>query len=244
MKRIALVTGANKGLGFETARQLGVKGITVLMASRNQQNGMEAVQKLKDEGLDVEFVQLEVNNTSDIERIREHIESKYGKLDILVNNAGMIHKNESWGENTTENVSIDTLKSTFDVNLFGLVNLTQTLLPLLKKSNAGRITNVSSILGSNTVHSDTSSPWHGVKPFAYNASKAALNSFTIHLAAALQETNIKVNSAHPGWVKTDLGTDAAPMGVIEGAKTSVNLSLMEETSFTGKFIHGGEEIAW
>lgn len=244
MNKVALITGANKGLGFETARQLGKKGIKVLIASRNKDKGLEAVQKLKDDGHSAEFIQLEVNNASDVQAAKQHIESTYGKLDILVNNAGIIHQNESWGENTSETVSVDTLKSTFDVNFFGLVNLTQILLPLLKKSDAGRIVNVSSVLGSNTVHSDTSSPWYGVKPFAYNASKAALNSFTIHLAAALAETNIKVNSAHPGWVKTDLGTDAAPMDVTDGAKTSVFLSLAEKTRFTGKFIHDGDEVAW
>lgn len=244
MKRIALVTGANKGLGFETARQLGAKGITVLMASRNKEKGTEAVEKLKAEGLDVELVQLETTNESDIQALKQHIETKYGKLDILVNNAGIMHKDEPLGSNTSENISAETLKLTFDVNFFSVVHLTQALLPLLKKSDAGRIINLSSILGSNTVQSDTASPYYSVKPFAYNASKTALNSFTVHLAAALQETTVKVNSAHPGWVKTDLGTEGAPMEIVDGAKTSVSLSLTEETDFTGKFIHMGEEVAW
>jgi len=244
MKRIALVTGANKGLGLETARQLGAKEITVLMASRNKERGMEAVKKLKAEGLDVEFVQLEATNESDIQVLKQHIEAKYGKLDILVNNAGIMHKDEPLGSNTSESISIETLKLTFDVNFFSVVNLTHALMPLLKKSDAGRIINLSSILGSNTVQSDTDSPYYSVKPFAYDASKAAINSFTVHLAAALQGTNVKVNSAHPGWVKTDLGTEGAPMEVVDGAKTSVSLSLTEETDFSGKFIHMGEEVAW
>ncbi len=241
MKRIALVTGANKGLGLETARQLAEEGVTVLMASRNKEKGATAVQKLKVDGLDVEFVQLEVTNEGEVEALVHHIDTTYGKLDILVNNAGIMHHAEATGANSTEMVKAEVLRETFDVNFFGLVSLTQKLLPLLKKSESGRIVNVSSILGSNTVQSDETSPWSGIKPFAYNASKSALNSFTVHLAAALKDTNIKVNSAHPGWVKTDLGGQNAPLETPEGAMTSVSLS---SADFTGKFVHNGEEIAW
>ena len=241
MNRVALVTGANKGLGLETARQLGAEGVRVLMASRNKERGTEAVQKLKSEGLDVEFVQLEVTKASDVDALVRYIDSTYGKLDVLVNNAGIMHGGEPVGVNTAEIVKTEVLKETFDVNFFSLVSLTQKLLPLIKKSESGRIINVSSILGSNTVQSDESSPWSGIKPFAYNASKSALNSFTVHLAAALKDTNIKVNSAHPGWVKTDLGGKNAPLEAPEGAKTSVSLS---SADFSGKFVHDGEEIAW
>lgn len=241
MNKIALVTGANKGLGLETARQLGAEGVKVLMAARNKERGAEAVEALKAEGLDVEFVKLEVNNEADATVLAQHIDTTYGKLDILVNNAGIMHSGEPNGVNSSETVSQEVLRETFDVNFFSLVSLTQKLLPLLKKSEAGRIVNVSSILGSNTVQSDENSPWSGIKPFAYNASKAALNSFTVHLAAALKDTNIKVNSAHPGWVKTDLGGKNAPLEAPEGAKTPVSLSTAD---FTGKFIHEGEEIAW
>ncbi len=241
MNRIALVTGANKGLGFETARQLGEEGATVLMASRNKENGEEAVQKLKAEGLEVEFVQLEVTNEAEVAALVQYIDKAYGKLDVLVNNAGIMHGGEPTGVNTAAIIKTDVLRETFDVNFFSLINLTQKLLPLLKKSESGSIVNVSSILGSNTVQSDESSPWSGIKPFAYNASKSALNAFTVHLAAALKDTNIKVNSAHPGWVKTDLGGKNAPLEAPEGAKTSVSLS---SATFSGKFIHDGEEIAW
>ncbi len=241
MKRIALVTGANKGLGLETARQLATEDVTVLMASRNKEKGTEAVQKLQEEGLDVEFVQLEVTSEAEVDDLVRHIDTTYGKLDVLVNNAGIMHSGEPTGVNTAEIVKAEVLKETFDVNFFSLVSLTQKLLPLLKKSESARIINVSSILGSNTVQSDESSPWSGIKPFAYNASKSALNSFTVHLAAALKDTNIKVNSAHPGWVKTDLGGKNAPLEAPEGAKTSVSLS---SADFTGKFVHNGEEVAW
>ena len=241
MRRIALVTGANKGLGLETAKQLASEGSRVLMASRSKAKGTAAVEKLTGEGLDAEFVQLEITSEADVDALVQYIDHTYGKLDVLVNNAGIMHGGEPTGVNTAEIVSAAVLKETFDVNFFSLVSLTQKLLPLIKKSDAGKIINVSSILGSNTVQSDESSPWSGIKPFAYNASKSALNSFTVHLAAALKDTNIKVNSAHPGWVKTDLGGKNAPLEAPEGARTSVSLSAAD---FTGKFVHEGEEIAW
>ncbi|EAY28584.1 SDR family oxidoreductase [Microscilla marina] len=244
MKKVAFITGANKGIGFEASRQLAKKGITVIMGSRSDQRGKQASEQLKSEGLDVEFLKLDITQPESFDEAKKYIDEKYGQLDILVNNAGIIHSEESWGENTTETVSLEALRQTFEVNFFGLVALTQKLLPLIRKSKQGYITNVSSILGSVNVQNDAESGWYGVKPFAYNASKTALNSFTVHLVALLKDTNIKVNSAHPGWVKTDLGTDAAPMDVVSGAKTLVNLSLEEKTSFTGKFIHLDEEVPW
>jgi NAD(P)-dependent dehydrogenase (short-subunit alcohol dehydrogenase family) len=136
------------------------------------------------------------------------------------------------------------LKETFDVNFFSVVELTQTLLPLLKKSTAGRIVNLSSMLGSLTLHSDANAGLDQIKPFAYDASKTALNQFTIHLAASLKDTPIKVNSAHPGWVKTDMGGDQAPMEVTEGARTSVALATLSDDGPTGKFMHFNDEMPW
>jgi len=241
MKRIALITGANKGLGLETAKQLAAGGIQVIIGARDLQKGESAVQELKSQGYDADHVKLEVSKPDDVKAVYEYIDAKYGKLDILINNAGIMQHEAPNGANSSAFVSSEILRETFEVNFFALVNLSQTLLPLLRKSSDAHIVNVSSILGSNTVQSDESSPWSGIKPFAYNASKAALNAFTVHLAAALKADNIKVNSAHPGWVKTDLGGQNAPLEVVEGAKTSVNLA---DADFTGKFIHLGEEIAW
>ena len=243
MKKIALVTGANKGLGFETCRVLAKNGIKVLLGSRDLERGEKAVKDLKNEGLDVELLQIDISNSDSINNAVADIKSKYEKLDILVNNAGMIHKDENWQANTTKDVSTSILKDTFETNFFGLVDLTQQLLPLIKKSESGNIVNVSSILGSLSAGNDAKSDYYSVKPFAYNSSKAALNSFTIHLAAALKDKNIKVNSAHPGWVKTDLGSQYAPLTVEEGAKTIVDLAL-ETSDETAKFIHLGEEIPW
>lgn len=243
-KKIALVTGANKGIGFETSKQLAKAGIKVLAASRNKERGETAVATLQKEGLDVEFVQLDVSNFSDIKNVYNYINEKFGKLDILINNAGIQIESDNWGINTSVDVNEKALRETFDTNFFSIVKLTDELLPLIKKSTAGRIVNLSSILGSLTLHADETSPIYGSKLFAYDASKTALNAYTIHLAAALKETNVKVNSAHPGWVKTDMGSDAAPMNVVDGAKTSVELALLEEDGPTGKYIHLGQELPW
>lgn len=131
-----------------------------------------------------------------------------------------------------------------DTNFFNVVKLTNTLLPLIKKSDAGRIVNLSSILGSLEYHSDATSPIYGSKLFAYNTSKSALNSYTIHLAAALANSNVKVNSVHPGWVKTEMGTEAAPMEINDGVKTSVAMALLPNDGPTGKFVHMDSELPW
>ncbi|MBI5873762.1 MAG: SDR family oxidoreductase [Candidatus Omnitrophica bacterium] len=242
--RIALVTGANKGLGFETSRQLALKGIKIFMGARDIDKGKSASKKLKDQGLDVECIELDVTNSSHIKQAGEYFEKHYGRLDILVNNAGMTHAEEPFFGNSAGTVSAAAVRKIFEVNLFGQVELTQKLLPLLKKSDAGRIVNVSSILGSLMLQSNEKSDLAQLKPFAYDASKAALNQFTIHLAALLKDTPIKVNSAHPGWVKTDLGTDMAPMVVEEGAKTAVRLATLNQDGPTGKFFHFNDEIPW
>ena len=242
-KKIALVTGANKGLGFETSRQLAEQGITVLMGARNAGKGKAAVKKLKDAGLSVEFILLDVTNHAHIRNAAEEIEKRFGKLDILVNNAGMSHKEETLMGNSTATISPRALREIFDTNFFGLVELTQKLLPLLKKSDSGRIVNVSSILGSLAIQGKEGG-MSGFKPFAYDASKTAVNAFTIHLAAALAGTNIKVNSAHPGWVRTDMGGREAPVMPEEGAKTAVRLATLDPDGPTGKFFHGDEELPW
>lgn len=242
--KIALITGANKGIGFETARQLGKEGVTIIAGARSKEKGEAAVKKLQDEGITAEFLQLDVDNNADIKGAYDYINNKYGKLDILVNNAGIMIESGGFGTNNTTTISDKELHDTLDTNFFNVVKLTNTLLPLIRKSNAGRIVNLSSILGSLNLHSDASSPIYESKLFAYNTSKTALNSYTIHLAAALAGTSVKVNSVHPGWVKTDMGTDAAPMEITDGAKTSVALSLLDENGPTGKYMHLGEELPW
>ncbi|ADV84646.1 SDR family oxidoreductase [Terriglobus saanensis] len=242
-KKVALITGANKGIGFETAKQLGEQGITVVVAARDQKKADETAQKLKAVGIDAYPVVLEVTRSSDFAKVYEFLDTTFGKLDILINNAG-VGEGTDLVKNTALTVDQKTLRSIFDTNFFGLIELTQALVPLLQKSPAGRIVNLSSILGSLTLHADPNSPIAGTKIVAYNASKAALNLFTIHLAAALKDTPIKVNSAHPGWVKTDMGTDAAPMEIVDGAKTSVRLATLPADGPTGGYFHMDQTLPW
>ncbi len=242
-KKVALISGANKGIGLETARQLGKQGIVVLIGARDLARGQAAVQELKRDGVEAHAVKLDVASAADIAAAVKFIESEFGKLDILVNNAGTV-TGESLGANSTLTVSEENLRKTFDTNFFSVINLTNAMLPLLRKSDAGRIVNVSSILGSQTLHATPGSPIYDGKMFAYDASKTALNAYTIHLAHALKDTKIKVNSAHPGWVKTDLGSDAAPMDVVDGAKTEVMLATLPETGPTGGYFHMGDPLPW
>jgi NAD(P)-dependent dehydrogenase (short-subunit alcohol dehydrogenase family) len=240
-KKIALVTGANKGIGFETARQLAACGITVLIGARDEKRGREAAETLKKEGLDVQFLQLDVNDPISQDNAAKFIADKFGKLDILVNNAGVARDNRVPASKGTP----EQWRDTFETNLFSLVSLTQKLLPLVKKSDAGRIVNLSSILGSLAMNSDPNSPLGAPSAgAAYHASKAALNMFTVHLANELKDTPIKINSAHPGWVKTDMGGEAAPLEVADGAKTSVWLATLPNDGPTGGYFFNGEALPW
>ncbi len=224
------------------ARQLGQAGVKVLLAARDPQKGEAAAQKLRGEGLDAQFLKLDVTNAADRAAAFAFLAEKFGHLDILINNAGI--SAEGLGGGKVSTTTEDVIRRTFDTNFFAPVALTQMLLPLLKKSDAGRVVNMSSILGSQTLHADPKSPIYNFKSLSYDASKAALNSFTIHLAHELKDTKIKVNSAHPGWVKTDMGTDAAPMEIPEGGKTGVELALLGEDGPTGGFFHLGKGLPW
>ena len=240
---VALITGANKGIGLETAKQLAEAGVTVLLGARDLTKGEVAAASLKAVGLDVRAVKIDVDDPSDYATIAAYIEKEFGKLDILINNAGILLDTFP-GPNRTSSTTRDLLMKTFETNVLAPVALTQALLPLLKKSDAGRIVNLSSILGSLTLHATKGSPIYNAKTFAYDTSKAALNSFTIHLAHELADTKIKVNSAHPGWVKTDMGSEAATMEIPDGAKTSVWLATLPDDGPTGGFFHMQDALPW
>lgn len=243
MTKIALVTGANKGIGFETAKQLAEKNIKVLLGARNEIEGKKAEEALRDLALDVTFVKLDISNPTDIQNVKTYIESNYGVLDILINNAA-VFLDSAWFGNNTETVPLQTLRDTFDINYFGTVELTQALLPAIKKSKEGRIVNISSLSGSFGVHLDESSFLYALKPYAYSASKTALNQFTVFLANALKDTKIKVNAANPGWVKTAIGSDQAPLTPEEGAKTGLSLALLDANGPTGTFSQSGDALPW
>lgn len=242
-KKTALITGANRGIGFETARQLGQQGIKVLVGARTEENGREAEAKLKAEGFDAEFVLLDVDDAQTHEAAAKHIEEHYGKLDILINNAGISLEDTTGAAPQASETSQDTFRKTFDTNFFNTIAVTQQFIPLIKKSDAGRIVFLSSGLGSLTLHSDPASPIYNYKIPAYDISKTALNGFAVHLAHELKDTNIKVNTAHPGSVTTDMNPNG-DIGVEEGAKTSVDLATLPADGYTGKFIHLGEELPW
>ena len=240
-KKVALVTGANKGIGLETARQLHAKGITVILGSRDLQRG-EAAAKSLGAGENLRVIKLDVGSETDRKAAVEYIEKEFGRLDILVNNAGVLLDGRDG--NATSTTSMAMLRETFEINFFAVVDLTQKLLPLIRKSAAGRIVNLSSILASLTLHATEGSPIYEAKTFAYDASKAALNSFTIHLAHELRGTKIKVNSAHPGWVKTEMGGEGAQLEIEEGARTGVELATLPEDGPSGAYLHMGEPLPW
>jgi NAD(P)-dependent dehydrogenase (short-subunit alcohol dehydrogenase family) len=237
-KKIALITGANKGLGFEISRQLARLGIKVVMGIRDAVRGEVAVNQLLSEGLDVEFKCLDVTDVESIEAIRSYIAKTYGKLDILINNAGVCLDS---GQKSSE-VSLEVIRQTLETNFIGAVAMTQALLPLIHKSEAGRIVNMSSGRGSLTHHSDPNC--HYAKTLAYNSSKTALNSFTVMLAAELKDTAIKVNSADPDWCRTDMGTEAATHSAKEGADTPVWLATLSAEGSTGGFFNSRNPVPW
>ena len=233
-KPVALITGANKGLGLEIARQLGQEGIAVVLGARQGKADAPAA-ALRAQGLDARAVELDVTNATDIAALPAFFASNFGRLDILVNNAGV-------QLDTGFDTSPDLLRQTYEANVIGPYAITQALLPLLRQAPAGRIVNQSSILGSlSTIGAGQGGSW--ATP-GYTSSKAALNMLTVVLAQHLAETNIKVNAAHPGWVKTDLGGDGAPLDVREGARTAVRLALLPADGPTGGYFHEEESLPW
>jgi len=240
IQKIALVTGATRGIGLETVRQLAQQNVHVLLAGRDRAKATEAALKLQAEGLPVEAIALDVDNTSSIAAAAKDIEAKHGHLDILVNNAGILV--DDLAKKPSEQ-TLDAWRKTFDTNLFALVAVTQALLPLLRKSDAGRIVNVSSILGSNTLHSDPTSGIYDFKVPAYNVSKSAVNAWTVQLAHELRDTKIKVNAIHPGSVKTDMNSHG-DLEVQDGAKSSVELALIGANGPNGSFSHLGQTLPW
>ncbi|MGA2807535.1 MAG: SDR family oxidoreductase [Terracidiphilus sp.] len=245
-QKIAFITGGNRGLGFQTALDLKDAGVKVVIGSRDLAQGEQALQKLRAAGVDADLLRFDITKPADYQAAYDYFNSKYGRLDILVNNAGIAGGTfpGNGPENSASEVPLDLLHKVFETNFFAQVALTEVLLPLIKKSPAGRIVNLSSILGSLTLHADPNSPIYNAKTFAYDASKTALNAFTVHLAWELRDTNIKVNSAHPGWVKTDMGGPQAPMELSEGGKTSAALATLPDAGPSGGFFHQGQPLPW
>jgi NAD(P)-dependent dehydrogenase (short-subunit alcohol dehydrogenase family) len=244
--KIAFITGGNRGIGFQTALELHAAGVKVVISSRDIDEGKEAVANLRAQGAEAAVLRFDVTNAADHQAAYEYFDSNFGRLDILINNAALAkgsYPGSGPGVSASQ-VPQDVLHSIFETNFFSVVALTNTLLPLIRKSPAGRVVNLSSILGSLTLHADPSSPIYDAKHLAYDASKSALNAYTIHLAWELRHTPIKVNSAHPGWVKTEMGGPGAIMELADGAKTSAALALLPADGPTGGYFHMGQRLPW
>jgi NAD(P)-dependent dehydrogenase (short-subunit alcohol dehydrogenase family) len=229
--QVALVTGANKGIGFEVARQLAKSGRIVLLGARNPELGQQAAAKLKEKNLDVRFILLDLTDTATITAAAETIAAEFPALDILVNNAGIIDPTDGPPSKSL----VDGIERTMKTNFLGAVSVTQAMLPLLRKSANGRVVNVSSGLGSITLNADPEWAYAPVKYLGYSASKAAMNMLTAQLAYELRDTGIKVNAADPGYTATDLNANQGHQTIEEGAAETIRLALLPADGPTGTF---------
>jgi len=239
--KTVLITGANKGIGFETAKQMARLGYFIYLGSRDKTRGLEAVKKLKDQGIsNVELIEIDVTNIDSIKRARQELENKIEALDVLINNAGI-------GGGMPQNISkvdIATLRKVFETNFFGAVQTTQQFIDLLKKSNEPIIVNVSSGLGSLTIQNSIQNPNYKIYD-VYSCSKTALNAFTVMLANELKDSNFKINSVSPGYTATDLNQFKGTETVEQGARPIVKYATLEDNGPTGKFFYQEEgEIPW
>jgi len=240
LKKIALVTGANKGIGFEVARQLAASSCIVLLGARNRALGEEAAATLKREGGDVRYLSLDLDDPASIATAARDINAEFGRLDVLVNNAGIAAP----GDGMPSNVSLDAIERDFRVNFLGTVAVTQAMLPLLRKAASASIVNVSSGLGSLTKSSDPAWTHVAAKYLGYAASKAALNMLTVQLAYELRGTSIKVNSADPGYTATDLNQHRGTQSIPEGSAETIRLALLPEDGPTGTFSNAQGIVPW
>lgn len=236
---VALVTGANMGIGREISRQLGKQGMTVLLGARDETRGKQAAEDLRNEGIDARFLHIDVTDEGTVEAAREQIESEFGRLDVLVNNAGI-----GIGPEQPSEYGAELVRRNYETNVFGVVAVTYAMLPLLRRSSAARVVNMSSLLGSLTLMSDPDHPVAGVGLLAYNSSKAALNAITLLYANELRDVGILVNAANPGFVATDLNQHQGDLGVEQGARVPVRLATLPGDGPTGKFFGEDGEVPW
>ena len=238
-KRVALITGANKGIGFEVAHQLGKAGWTVLAAARNEQLGQQAVEKFRAEGLDVHFIHVDLDAPETALAAAEALRDKFGKLDVLINNAGIAPQ----GDGPPSKASLDAVKRTMQTNFIGTLAVTQAMLPLLQAAGKAQIINVSSELGCISQQNNPEWKYAPVKVLGYCASKAALNMLSVQLAYEFRDGSIAVNSINPGYTATDLNGNSGPQTVEQGAAEIVRMAV-HETPVTGKFLETAGEISW
>ena len=236
--RIALVTGANKGIGFEIARKLASSGVHVLLGSRDKARGDAAAAGLAEAGFAAEGLHLDLDSAETIAAAAATIEARFGRLDILVNNAGIFDV----GDAAPGKASIEAVRRVIDVNFIGTLAVTQTMLHLLRAAPNARIVNMSSSMGSLTENADPGAPYYPQRFIGYNASKAALNMLTIQLHEELKDTGITVNSVSPGFVKTDLTGGYGEMTPEEGARLPSEYAL--DAKVSGRFVEPGRTTPW
>jgi NAD(P)-dependent dehydrogenase (short-subunit alcohol dehydrogenase family) len=239
-KKIALVTGANKGIGFEIARQLGERDITVLLGARHEERGRHAAGRLADAGVDATWIWLDVTDPSSVTRVADQIDRDHDRLDILVNNAGIAGRFTP----TASAATAADMREVYETNVFGVVTVTGAMLPLLRRSPAGRIVNLSSHLGSMALCAAPGSPMSRLGLLAYQSSKTALNAITLAYANELRDTPIKVNAAHPGIVATDINHHQGNRTPAEGAAIAVRLALLGEDGPTGAALADDGVVPW
>ncbi|GAA2134197.1 SDR family oxidoreductase [Glycomyces algeriensis] len=237
LNRTALITGANKGIGFHIARALGQRGHTVLVGARSEERGEAAAAALREEGLDARFLQLDVTDEGSVAAAAKRIESEYGRLDILVNNAGIALADGDW--NTSE-LTVATARKVFETNVIGVVSVTNALLPLIRKADAGRIVNVSSEVGSLAFMTGDH-PFASMQGGAYGASKSALNMLTVSWSKELAPTGIKINAMTPGYTATDLNNNQGTRRPEDAARAAVELALIGEDGPNGGFFQEGND---
>lgn len=239
-EKVALITGANKGIGFAIARQLGEQGIIVVIGARDEVLGKQAADALADDGVTAVPLRLDVRDPASVEEAAREIERRLGRLDILVNNAGIAG---GFTGTPSEATAVD-LREVFETNVFGVVTVTRTMLPLLRRSPAGRIVNLSSHVGSLTLASAPSGPLAGLNMIAYQSSKTALNAVTLAYAKELRETPIKVNAALPGVVATDINHNRGFRSPAEGAEIAVRLATLDEAGPSGQCLSDDGPVPW
>jgi NAD(P)-dependent dehydrogenase (short-subunit alcohol dehydrogenase family) len=239
-KRIALVSGANKGIGLEIAEKLAQTGMRVFLGARNAALGEAAAARLREQSLDVQFIELDLVRAESIQAAAKQIDTEFGRLDVLVNNAGITDPSDG----LPGQASIDAARRVMETNFFGALAVTQAMLPLLKKSASARIVNVSSGLGSLTFNRDPDWEFARVKLIGYNASKAALNMLTVQLAAELGDTTIKVNAADPGFTATDLNGHRGHQTIPQGAAEAIRLALLPDDGPSGNFSSASGPNPW
>lgn len=238
MSKVALITGANRGIGLETARQLGRKGLTVLIGSRDESRGAKAVEELKKNDIDAHLLTIAVTEAASVAKAAKEVEKKFGLLDVLINNAGVLLDADKV---PAPEVPTNVLRETYETNVFGLHEVTRAFWPLLNKSKAARLVNVSSALGSITMHSEGALGDYRI--IAYDSSKAAVNMMTEHYAFLWRNTPHRANAIHPGSVKTDMNP-SGNLTVEEGAKSSVDLATIPDDGPNGSFFHLGSVLPW